>query len=80
MLMTTIINIITLAMAIPIIIMMAIGDIFVSVVISLTIISLIATPFLLRYYYKLGQTKMKDNEIPVSKVNFTTRNCIDSLI
>lgn len=78
--MTTIINIITLAMAIPIIIMMAIGDILVPVITSLTLISLIVTPFLARYYYKLGQIKTKDNEIPVGKVNFTARNCIDSLI
>lgn len=78
--MTIIINVITLFTMIPIIIMMAIGDILVPVITSLTLISLIVTPFLLRYYYKLGQTKMKDNEIPVSKVNFTTRNCIDSLI
>ena len=78
--MTIIINVITLFTMIPIIIMMAIGDILVPVITSLTLISLIVTPFLLRYYYKLGQIKTKDNEIPVSKVNFTTRNCIDSLI
>ena len=78
--MTIIINVITLFTMIPIIIMMAIGDILVPVIISLTLVSLIVAPFLIRYYYKLGQIKTKDNEIPVNKVYFTTKNCIDSLI